>query len=292
MKLIIAGGTGFLGQALEKYFTEKNWEVGILTRHPQASNHIRWDGYSLGPWTQELEDSTLLINLCGRSVDCRYTAENKKAIMDSRIKPTRLLHEALARLEQPPTLFMNASSATAYVHSEDLPMTESRGVQGHDFSMTVVRAWEKAFFASEIEGMRQVALRTSIVLGSSGGAWPKLKWLTRLGMGGQQGNGQQMVSWIHVDDFCRALHFIVENRHLEGIINVTGPTPMTNRAFMQAIRKRFGIPLGLSQPRWLLELGAWIMRTESELLLKSRYVQPERLEKSGFTWNHSDLSQV
>lgn len=288
-KLIIAGGTGFLGAALEKFFSDKKWQVLILTRTPRAINHIHWDGKNSGPWAAELERAELLINLCGRSVDCRYNPKNKKDILDSRITPTRLLNCELSKLKHPPKIFLNASSATIYVHSEDQPMTEATGVKGNDFSMTVVKQWESAFFEREIAGMRKVALRTSIVLGEGGGAWPKLKMITRLGLGGKQGTGLQKVSWINIEDFCRAVHHIVETKYLEGPINITGPTPIANKKFMAAVREKIKPYLHISQPIWLLELGSVLMRTETELLLKSRYVLPERLIKSGFTFNHNKI---
>ena len=177
-KLVIAGGTGFLGSALEKYFLAQNWQVDTLTRNPTKPNHHKWNGLGLEPWTTVLENATVLINLCGQSVDCRYTEKNKKIILDSRLLPTRLLHLALENCTTPPSLFMNASSSTIYVHSEDQPMTEKTGMIGCDFSMSVVKKWEAAFFEKEIEGIRKVALRTSIVLGKEGGAYPKLKKIT------------------------------------------------------------------------------------------------------------------
>jgi len=222
-------------------------------------------------------------------VDCRYNSANKKDILESRLIPTRLLNSVLEQLENPPKLFMNASSATIYVHSEDLPMTEAEGVIGSDFSMSVVKAWEKCFFKGEVDGMRKVALRTSIVMGKEGGAWPKLKMITRLGLGGKQGTGNQRVSWIHLEDFCRAILHIIETRYLEGPINVTSPSPMTNKKFMAAVRNKIRPLFHLPQPRWLLELGAVILRTETELLLKSRYVIPERLIKSGFEFSDKSL---
>ncbi len=290
-KIVIAGGTGFLGEELEKYFVAKRYQVKILTRNPIASNHQEWDGQHLGPWVDHIEGADILINLCGKSVDCRYTPQNKKAIHDSRLITTRLLNEAIGLCSTPPSIFMNASSATIYVHSEDLPMTERCGIIGHDFSMSVVKAWEAAFFEEEIHGVRKVALRTSIVLGESGGAYPKLKQITRLGLGGHQGNGNQMVSWISALDFCRAVEHIIDNSYLEGAINITSPNPLSNKTFMQTIRRSLRPLFHLHQPKWLLEVGAAIIGTETELLLKSRYVIPERLTKSGFSFVHTTMEK-
>jgi len=289
-KLIIAGGTGFLGQALETFFLNKDWEVKILTRNPKAPNHVTWDGKSRGPWITELEGAEVLINLCGRSVDCRYTPKNKQDILDSRLIPTRLLNDVITALKQPPKIFMNASSATIYVHSEDQPMTETNGTIGHDFSMDVVKQWEAAFFDIELEGLRKVALRTSIVMGEEGGAWPKLKQITQLGIGGKQGSGNQMVSWIYIQDFCRAIHHIIHTDYLEGPINITAPTPLRNKKFIQLVRKKVSPLFHISQPKWLLELGTVFIRSETELLLKSRYVLPERLLKSGFEFEKNSFN--
>ena len=291
-KIVIAGGTGFLDSALEKYFLTQNWQVAILTRHPTKPNHHKWDGQDLGSWTEVLENATVLINLCGQSVDCRYTEKNKNILLGSRLLPTRLLHQALELCSAPPSLFINASSSTIYVHSEDQPMTEKTGVIGHDFSMSVVKKWEAAFFEKEIEGIRKVALRTSIVLGKEGGAYPKLKQITKLGLGGHQGTGRQMVSWIHIEDYCRAVQHIIDTRYLEGAINVTGPNPVNNKEFMREIRAMVRPLFRINQPKWFLEFGAVLMRTETELLLKSRYVIPERLEKSGFEFRYKTISDL
>ena len=291
-KLVIAGGTGFLGSALEKYFLAQNWQVDILTRNPTKPNHHKWNGLGLGLWTTVLENATVLINLCGQSVDCRYTEKNKKIILDSRLLPTRLLHLALENCTTPPSFFMNASSSTIYVHSEDQPMTEKTGMIGCDFSMSVVKKWEAAFFEKEIEGIRKVALRTSIVLGKEGGAYPKLKKITQLGLGGHQGKGNQMVSWIHISDYCRAVQHIIDTKYLEGALNITGPTPLKNIDFMRGIRSLIKPLVYFNQPRWVLELGSLLMQTETELLLKSRYVIPERLMKSGFEFRHETITDL
>ena len=291
-KILIAGGSGFLGQALSKFFELKGYQVNILTRNPKSNNEIKWNGHQLGAWTQSLEDSNILINLTGKCVDCRYTKSNKDAILSSRIESTKILEKAIIHSTNKPELWINASSATIYIHAEENQMTESNGIIGDDFSMNVCKKWEKAFLTNEIPYMRKVATRISIVLGNSGGGFPKLKWITKLGLGGHQGNGQQMMSWIHIDDYCRAIEHIIENTYLEGPINLSSPSPISNKLFMAQLRKFLRMPLGIPQSKWMLELGALILRTETELLLKSRNVYPQRLLKSGFIFKHFQLNSA
>lgn len=290
-KIVIAGGTGFLGKLLEKFFLSKECNVQILTRSPRGNNHIFWDGETLGEWQDNLEGIDCLINLSGKSVDCRYNEVNKNEIIDSRIKSTHILHEAIEQCIVKPKLWINSSSATIYVHAENEVMTESNGIIGDDFSMNVCKLWESAFFNSEILGLRKVALRSSIVFGRTGGALPKLIGLSRVGMGGHQGNGKQKVSWIHESDFCDAVWFIIK-APFEGPFNITSPEPTTNRKLMKSIRQFFGLPFGLPTPTLLLEFGTWLMRTESELVLKSRNVFPERLLKLGFKFKYAKLEEA
>jgi len=186
-------------------------------------------------------------------------------------------------------LWINASSATIYVHAETTLMTEKTGVIGDDFSMGVCKKWEAAFFEKPLASTRKVAFRTSIVLGNDGGALPKMKQIARLGLGGHQGRGNQKVSWIHLEDFCKVVDFVIENESIEGAINVTAPSPTNNKNLMQQIRKRVKMPFGLPQSRALLEIGAWLIKTETELLLKSRNVYPERLLEAGFRFNYPKI---
>ncbi len=194
MKIIIAAGTGFLGKNLEKYFVEKGNQVYILTRNPKRENEIHWDAKMLGEWKNVLENSDVLINLAGKSVDCRYTDKNKKEIYDSRIESTKVLQQAIDQCINKPKIWLNVSSATIYIHSETHLNTEENGIIGDDFSMNICKSWEKEFFKSKTENVRKVALRTSIVLGNNGGAFPKLKMITKFGLGGKQGRGNQNVS--------------------------------------------------------------------------------------------------
>ncbi len=282
MKIIIAAGTGFLGKNLEKYFTGKENQVYILTRKPKRKNEIHWDAKTLGEWKNLLENADVLINLAGKSVDCRYTEQNKQEIYSSRIKSTKVLQEAVDLCREKPKVWLNASSATIYVHSETHLNTEENGIIGDDFSMNICKSWEYEFFKEKTEKVRKVALRTSIVLGNNGGAFPKLKLLTKFGLGGKQGRGNQNVSWIHIEDFCKAVEHSINNENISGPLNITAPNPLTNEEFMKELRQQMKIPLGLNAAVWQLEIASLFLNTETELLLKSRNVYPDKLMKSGF----------
>nr|WP_315032562.1 TIGR01777 family oxidoreductase [uncultured Chryseobacterium sp.] len=289
MKIIIAGGTGFLGESLEKYFTEKGNQVYILTRTPKRENEIYWNAKTIGEWTKILENAGVLINLTGKSVDCRYHEKNKQEIYSSRIESTRVLQVAIDACLDKPRIWLNASSATIYVHSEKHLNTEENGIIGDDFSMNICKSWEKEFFKIKNGEVRKIALRTSIVLGNNGGAFPKLKMITKLGLGGKQGRGNQMVSWIHIDDFCKSLDWIIAHEEIAGVVNVTAPEPLANEMMMRKLRKQIGSLFGLNAPVWQLEIASLFLKTETELLLKSRNVYPERLLKSGFQFSYPDF---
>ncbi len=289
MKIIIAAGTGFLGKNLEKYFTEKGNQVYILTRNPKRKNEIGWDAKTLGEWKNLFDDSDVLINLAGKSVDCRYTEKNKREIYDSRINSTKVLQQAVDNCINKPKIWLNASSATIYVHSEKHLNTEENGIIGDDFSINICKSWEEEFFKTKNPDTRKVALRTSIVLGNNGGAFTKLKMITKLGLGGKQGRGNQNVSWIHIDDFCRAVEWIIENEDISGKINVTAPNPLNNEEFMRKLRKEMKILFGLNAAVWQLEIASVFLKTETELLLKSRNVYPEKLIKKGFKFSYPDI---
>lgn len=292
MKIIIAGGTGFLGDNLEKYFTEKGDQVLILTRKPKRKNELYWNAKTVGEWRNSLEKADVLINLTGKSVDCRYTEKNKREIYSSRIDSTQVLQEAVNNCLDKPKIWLNASSATIYVHSEKHLNTEENGVIGDDFSMNICKSWEEEFFTVKNEETRKVALRTSIVMGNNGGAFPKLKLITKLGLGGKQGRGQQMVSWIHIDDFCKAVEWIINNENIQGAVNVTSPNPVSNEEMMRKLRKQLNIPFGLNAPVWQLEIASILLKTETELLLKSRNVYPEKLSKTGFEFSYPGIDET
>lgn len=292
MKIIIAAGTGFLGKNLEKYFSEKGNQVYILTRNPKRKNEFLWDAETLGEWKNLLEDSDVLINLAGKSVDCRYTEKNKREIYDSRINSTKVLQQAVDNCINKPKIWLNASSATIYVHSEKHLNTEENGIIGDDFSMNICKSWEKEFFKTKNPDTRKVALRTSIVLGHNGGAFTKLRMITKLGLGGKQGRGNQNVSWIHIDDFCRAVEWIIENANISEEINLTAPNPLNNEEFMRKLRKEMKIPFGLNAQVWQLEIASIILGTETEVLLKSRNVYPEILIQNGFQFLYPTVEKA
>jgi uncharacterized protein (TIGR01777 family) len=291
-KLIIAGGSGFLGQVLASYFSSRCEEIIIFSRNPKPNDgkirYVTWDAQNLGAWTKELDGADALINLTGKSVDCRYNAKNKAEILRSRLDSTNILNEAIHVCVNPPKHFINSSTATIYEHSLRHPNGEANGIIGDDFSMNVAKQWEAVFFEKSRTETIKTALRTSIVLGNAGGAFPKMKQITALGLGGKQGNGQQMISWIHTLDYARSIEFILD-KQLTGVINVTAPHPVSNEDFMKNLRHKLGAKLGLNSPKFLLEIGAFFMRTETELLLKSRFVLPQRLLSAGFIYQFGTL---
>lgn len=287
--ILIAGGSGFLGQILIKYFKQKGNAVRVLSRNPKSPDDIYWNGIHQGEWNNAIEWCTVLINLSGKSVDCRYTTKNREEIIKSRIQSTQALEKAICHANNPPRVWLNASSATIYIHAEKNLMTEDLGLKGDDFSMNVCKSWEKAFFDSNLDRTRRVALRTSIVLGNSGGALPLMKRLAKFGLGGPQGRGNQYISWIHELDFCRAVEYCCLNTSIVGPINITSPRPTQNKVFMKELCEKLRVKISFNQPTWLLELGALIVRTETELLLKSRYVFPERLIEKEFHFKYPTL---
>ena len=294
-KLIIAAGNGFLGNVLIQHFKNKFEEIVILTRgKSEIKNQIKyvnWNAKSFSGWEKELENTDVVINLAGKSVDCRYTEKNKTEILASRIDSTKILNEAILQCKNPPKHFINSSTATIYRHSEDKEMDEYTGEIGNDFSMNVAKTWEKTFYEVETQKTLKTAIRTSIVLGKNGGAFIPLKRLTQLGLGGKNGNGSQFVSWIHEKDFARAVEFIIE-KELSGSINVVSPLPVRNEEFMKKLQKEIGIPFGLLISKSMLEIGARIIKTETELVLKSRNVIPKRLTENGFEFQFGDIDKT
>ena len=293
--LVIAGG-GFLSRETSRRFAVAGWTVRVLTRDPTGTapeaEAVPWDGLTHGPWKAVLTGADALINFCGRSVNCRYHGANRRAILESRLSTTRLLGEAVRASPRPPPVWLNAASATIYRHAEDRPMDEATGEIGHGFSVDVCQAWEEAATRDLDPRVRQVLLRTSMVLGhGDNSVYPVLARLARFGLGGTLGNGNQFVSWIHVDDFCRALAFLI--RHpLEGPVNVTAPEPVTNRELMRTLRESLDRRFGLPANRQMLEIGAFLLRTETELTLKSRRVDPRRLREAGFSWRYPRIGDA
>lgn len=294
-KMVLAGGNGFIGQALAKRFLAQGDSVVILTREETRKTpsveFLHWDGKSLGDWAVALEGADLLINLAGKSVDCRYNEKNKRAILDSRVEPTLVLGEAVRQAKKPPKLWINSSTATIYRHAEDRPMDEEKGEIGTGFSVNVAKAWEEAFFSAPTPHTQKAALRAAIVLGKEGGVFGPFKYLVRFGLGGIQGNGRQMFSFIHEEDLFEAIRFI-RAKGMTGVLNCSAPYPLPNREVMRVFRRAYKIPFGLPLPEWLITIGAWLVRTEPELLLKSRWVLPTRLLKAGYSFKYPNLPEA
>ncbi len=296
MKIVIPGGSGQVGNLLARAFVADGHEVVVLSRRPEPApwRVVSWDGRSLGPWTAEIDGADVVVNLAGRSVNCRYNDENRREILDSRIDSTRVVGESIARSNRPPKLWLQSSTATIYAHRYDAPNDEATGIIGGSepnvpetwrFSVGVATAWERVFNEAETPDTRKVALRSAITLSPDpAGVFDVLLGLVRAGLGGRQGDGRQFVSWIHHDDFVRAVRWLIEHDELAGPINLAAPNPLPNAAFMAALRSAWGTRIGLPAARWMLEIGTFALRTETELVLKSRRVVPTRLLDSGFTF--------
>ena len=295
-KIVIAGGAGFLGKNLIEYFQDKDHQLVMLTRGQNEVRHgiqfIHWDGQSLGNWTKALEEADVLINLSGKSVDCRYTEANKAEIYGSRLDTTRVLGLALIKAKNGPKVWLNAASATIYRHTEDRAMTEKNGDYGHGFSVDVCQKWERMFYSFDLPSVRKVALRTTIVLGTEGSAFQPLSQLARVGLGGRQGNGRQMFSWIHVYDFCRAVDFLIHQNTLEGPVNIGSTNAVSNAQLMATLRASLGIDFHINLKKWMLEIGALLIRTQPELVLKSRWIDPEKLRLAGFQWEFPTIDKA
>lgn len=257
-------------------------------RRSGAVSYVQWDGKSPGPWVQALEGADLLVNLAGKSVNCRYNEANKAAIFDSRRQSTAILGEAVKSLQKPPALWINAASATIYRHAEDRPMDEFTGEFHDDFSVQVCRLWEKTFNDITLPYTRKAVLRIAITLGKQGVMEPYLN-LVKFGLGGYQGNGRQMYSWVHITDVARMMEWLFEHPECSGTYNCAAPGPVTNREFMATLRKAAGHLFGLPAPAWMLKIGAALIGTETELLLKSRWVLPTRITQAGFSFRYPQL---
>jgi uncharacterized protein len=297
MKIIIAGGTGQIGQLLCHVFGAKGNDIVILSRSngsAPGARSVRWNGNSTSAWVNELDGADVLINLAGRSVNCRYNARNRREIVDSRVNSTRALGQAAGQVPNPPTVWLQSSTATIYAHTFGDANDEFTGTIGGKepgvpdtwrFSIEVATAWEKAFDEVKVTGMRKVKLRSAMVMSpDKGGVFDTLRTLAKRGLGGKAGDGKQYVSWIHERDFIRALEWILARPELDGAVNLCSPNPLPNSEFMRSLREAAGVRFGLPAAKWMLELGAIFMRTETELILKSRRVVPTRLLQSGFTF--------
>ncbi len=294
MRIVIPGGSGQVGHILARHYHAQGHTVTVLSRSPRPEpwRTVSWDGLTPGAWATELEQSDVCINLAGRSVNCRYNTENRRTIYESRIRSTVLLNQVIASLNQPPRLWVNASTATVYRHAPDRAMDEASGELGGNepgapdtwnFSIEVAKRWEQAFFSTSTPRTRKIASRSAMTFSPDrGGVFDVLSGLVRCGLGGRQGPGSQYVSWIHEADFVRAMDLLIARDDFSGIINLASPNPLPNCDFMRALREAWGVRISLPIPRWMLEIGAFVLRTESELVLKSRRVVPSRLLAAGF----------
>jgi uncharacterized protein (TIGR01777 family) len=291
--IVIFGANGFLGRYLCRHFARNGKEVVAIARSREGWSgdgmFLEWDGKTLGPWALALEGAEAVINLAGRSVNCRYTPKNRREIIDSRVDSTRAIGEAIAQCKTPPKAWLNASTATWYRHAEDKPQNDWLGEPGDGFSCEVAQSWEDAFFNANVPAAtRKLALRIGMVLANEQATvYDVLRKLTARGLGGAMGSGRQRISWIHMEDFLRAVDFAINDSFLDGTINVTAPEFPTNRQWMQTFREAVGMPIGLPATKWMLEIGARLMGTETELVLKSRWAEPVRLRDAGFRWRWS-----
>jgi uncharacterized protein (TIGR01777 family) len=298
-RIVIAGGSGFLGGVLAAHFEARGYELVILTRKPKVRpdsiREVFWDGESLGNWATVLEGARASINLAGVSVNCRYHARNRKRLVDSRLNSTRVLGEAIARCTNPPPVWLNSSTATIYKHTFGPAWDESGEIGGCAeakdlFSIEIATAWERAFNEANTPRTRKLLLRSAMVLGhAQNSVLPNMLRLGRLGLGGSMAGGRQFVSWIHHEDFSRAVEWLIEHEHVSGVVNLAAPNPLTNAEFMKTIRQICRMPIGLPAPQWLLEIGAFFLRTETELIIKSRRVVPGKLLANGFMFLHPQL---
>ncbi len=296
-KIILAGGTGTMGLILQKHFAERGDQVVVLTRRPGIKQHslahmVHWDAQSLGAWAGELEGADVVINLAGRSVDCRYTPANKAQILNSRVDATRVLGTAIAKCASPPKLWINLSTATIYRHAEDRDMDEETGELGNGFSVDVAKAWEDEFFRHVPERTRQVAVRCAMVFSHHGGAFPRFTQLTRFGLGGYHASGQQFVSWVHEADVSGFFQWLIDTPNAFGTINLASPKPLRETDLMRALRDRIKPWIHFNVPGWMLTIGAFFLRTETELVLKSRRVVPTRAQQLGYIFQYPSISRA
>ncbi|MES2394146.1 MAG: DUF1731 domain-containing protein [Acidobacteriota bacterium] len=324
MRILIPGGSGQVGTILARHLYKQGHEITVLSRNPrehpeQLWRNLQWDGLHPGPWTAEIDRSDAVIHLSGRSVNCRYTAENRAEIFSSRVQPTLLLGRVIANSPTPPKIWMNASTSTFYRHSLDTPQDEFTGQLGDlpsqrdttepanlpetwSFSIDVAHRWEQALAVTPTPRTRKIRLRSSMVMSpDDGGVFSVFSRLVRLGLGGTQGPGSQFVSWIHDQDYCRATDLLLTHPEItdatNGVVNMTAPEPLPNRDFMRTLRHAWNHPFGMPATKWMLELGAIPMRTETELILKSRRVIPGVLRANGFeftfpTWPEASADLV
>ena len=306
MRIVIVGGTGQVGGVVRRHLAGVGHEVLVLSRHLEelepGVRHRLWDGRTVDDWAEEVDGADVVLNLAGRSVSCRYTEQNLRQMMDSRVDSTRAVGRALEQAAEPAPLWLQMSTATIYADRRDAANDEATGIIGGqepgvpdywEFSVRIARHWEAAQQEADLPGTRRVALRTAMVMSPDrGGVFDYLSWMARLGLGGPVAGGGQYVSWIHADDLCRAVEFLIERQDLDGPVNVAAPAPLAQREFMRDLRHAWGHRPGLPATRSMAALGAWALRTDTELLLKSRRVVPGRLLDSGFSFDFPQWSEA
>ena len=294
MKIVIPGGTGQVGTVLARAFQGEGHDVVVLGRHAGSLpwRFVTWDGETIGGWADEIDGADVVINLAGRSVNCRYNAENRRQMMDSRVNSTRVVGEAISKATNPPKVWLQASTATIYAHRFDAPNDDVTGIiGGHEadspdtwnFSIDVATSWERVTNEAHTPHTRKVLMRSAMIMSPDrDGIFDTLLRLVRFGLGGTAASGRQYISWIHDLDFIRSVYWLIEHDELSGPINLSSPNPLPNREFMRILRETIGMPIGLPAFEWQLAIGAFLMRSETELILKSRRVVPKRLTDSGF----------
>jgi uncharacterized protein (TIGR01777 family) len=304
VRLVIPGGAGQVGTLIARAWHAQGHDVVVVSRRPVQApwRSVVWDGVGHGAWTGEIDGADVVINLAGRSVDCRYTAANRREILESRIVSTRLVGEAIARAARPPRAWLQASTATIYAHRLDAPNDEATGAIGGAepdappawrFSIEVAARWEAALAQAVVPATRKVALRSAMVMSPDrGGVFDALLRLVRWRLGGPAGSGRQFVSWVHDHDFLRAIAWLIDHPAVEGAVNIASPNPLPYAEFMRALRGAWGARIGLPATAWMVEVGTWLLRTESELVLKSRRVVPGRLIAAGFAFEHGEWNEA
>ncbi|HEX5533390.1 MAG TPA: TIGR01777 family oxidoreductase [Actinomycetales bacterium] len=300
MKVVIPGGTGQVGGILRRALLARGHEVVVLSRHPgelePGVRHLFWDGSTIGKWAEEIDGADAVVNLAGRSVSCRYTEENLRQMMDSRVVSTRIVGDAIAKAAAPPRVWLQMSTATIYADRRDAPNDEASGLIGGkepgvpgywEFSVRIARRWEAAQMEAAVPDTRRVALRSAMVMSADrGGVFDVLLWMARLGLGGPVAGGGQYLSWIHDHDFVRAIELLLDREDISGPVNIAAPEPLPQRDLMRTLRRAWGRRPGLPATAWMAEIGAWVLRTDTELLLKSRRVVPGRLLDAGFSFEY------
>jgi uncharacterized protein (TIGR01777 family) len=294
-RIILAGGSGFLGNALGEYFGTRDYEIIVLTRSQSKTTgqaqHITWDGQTLGEWASWFDEAEAVINLTGKSVNCRYTSSNRQEIIASRINSVNVITQAIQQCRTPPNVWVQAGSLAIYGDTGDRICDEA-APHGQGFPVETCELWEQAFNASELPNIRKVLLRTGFALGRNGGALKPLTDLTKLFLGGTAGTGRQYISWLHMEDLNRMFEWSVERPDVEGIFNATGPNPVTNAQFMRTLRHVMHRPWSPPIPNFAVRFGSLLMQTEADLVLKGRRCLPQRLVEKGFAFKYSELANA